>query len=88
MKYARDHWKIESMHWILDVDFREDDCPVKSENTQKILNMMRKLSIKLHIDYIEEFKPKRKTIVSSVRNCLTNNDKLEHFINNAFCTEN
>ena len=88
MKYARNHWKIESMHWILDVDFREDDCPVKSENTQKILNVMRKLSIKLHIDYIEKFKPKRKTIVSSIRNCLTNNDKLEHFINNAFCTEN
>lgn len=84
MKYARNHWKIESMHWILDVDFREDDCPVKSENTQKILNIMRKLSIKLHADYIEKTKPKRKTIISSVRGCLTNNDKLENFLNTAF----
>ncbi len=84
MKYARNHWKIESMHWILDVNFKEDDCPVRSENTQKILNMLRKLAIKLHSDYIEKTKPKRKTIISSIRNCLTNNRKLEDFLNTAF----
>lgn len=84
MKYARNHWKIESMHWILDVDFKEDKCPVKSENTQKILNIMRKLSIKLHSDYIKKNNPKRKTIISSIRNCLTNDEKLEHFLDTAF----
>ena len=84
MKYARNHWKIESMHWILDVNFKEDDCPVRSENTQKILNMLRKLAIKLHSDYIEKTKPKRKTIISSIRNCLTNDRKLEDFLNTAF----
>lgn len=84
MKYARNHWKIESMHWILDVNFKEDDCPVRSENTQRILNMLRKLSIKLHSDYIEKTKPKRKTIISSIRNCLTNDRKLEDFLNTAF----
>lgn len=84
MKYARNHWKIESMHWILDVNFKEDDCPVKSENTQKILNMLRKLAIKLHSNYIEKTKPKRKTIISSIRNCLTNDRKLEDFLNICF----
>lgn len=84
MKYARNHWKIESMHWILDVNFKENDCPVRSENTQKILNMLRKLAIKLHSDYIEKTKPKRKTIISSIRNCLTNDRKLEDFLNTAF----
>lgn len=84
MKYARNHWKIESMHWILDVNFKEDNCPVRSENTQKILNIMRKLAIKLHSDYIEKTKPKRKTIISSIRNCLTNDRKLEDFLNTAF----
>lgn len=84
MAYARNHWKIESMHWILDVNFKEDDCPVRSENTQKILNILRKLAIKLHSDYIEKTKPKRKTIISSIRNCLTNDRKLEDFLNNAF----
>lgn len=84
MKYARNHWKIESMHWILDVNFKEDDCAVRSENTQKILNMLRKLAIKLHSNYIEKTKPKRKTIISSIRNCLTNDRKLEDFLNTAF----
>lgn len=84
MKYVRNHWKIESMHWMLDVDFKEDNCPIQSENTQKILNMLRKLAIKLHSDYIEKTKPKRKTIISSIRNCLTNNRKLEHFLDTAF----
>lgn len=84
MKYARNHWKIESMHWILDVNFKEDDCAVRSENTQKILNMLRKLAIKLHLNYIEKTKPKRKTIISSIRNCLTNDRKLEDFLNTAF----
>lgn len=84
MKYARNHWKIESMHWILDVNFKEDDCLVRSENTQKILNMLRKLAIKLHSDYIEKTKPRRKTIISSIRNCLTNDRKLEDFLNTAF----
>ncbi|MCI8758136.1 MAG: transposase [Oscillospiraceae bacterium] len=27
MELAREHWKIESMHWILDVTFSEDACP-------------------------------------------------------------
>ena len=85
MKYARNHWKIESMHWMLDVNFKEDYCEVRSENTQKILNIIRKLVIKLHKDYIEKTKPKRKTIISSIRNCLTNDKKLENFLDNAFC---
>jgi len=84
MKYARNHWKIESMHWILDVNFKEDDCPVRSENTQKVLNMLRKLAIKLRSNYIEKTKTKTKTIISSIRNCLTNDRKLEDFLNISF----
>ncbi len=26
MALAREHWKIESMHWLLDVTFSEDTC--------------------------------------------------------------
>lgn len=84
MKYARNHWRIESMHWILDVNFKKDECPIKSENTQRTLNTTRKLAIKLHLDYIERTKPKRKTIISSIRNSLTNDRKLENFLNTTF----
>ena len=32
LRTVREHWKIESMHWILDVVFSEDDCCIISEN--------------------------------------------------------
>ena len=46
--------------------------------------IMRKVSIKLHSDYIKKNNTKRKTIISSIRNCLTNDRKLEHFLDTAF----
>ena len=84
MKYARNHWKIESMHWILDIIFKEDDCPVKSKKTQRILNALRKMAIKIHVNYIEKANPKRKTIASSVRRCLMDNDTLEDVLEMCF----
>lgn len=80
LKYARNHWKIESYHWILDVNYKEDFCKVRNENAQRVLNSFRKISIKLHKEYIERNNPKRKTIISSIRNCLTSNKKLEEFL--------
>lgn len=85
MKYARNHWKIESMHWLLDVNFGEDDCPVKSTNTQRILNMIRKLALKMHSEYIEKTHPKRKTIISSIRSCALSNERFEDFLDKSFC---
>ena len=43
MELAREHWKIESMHWILDVTFSEDDCRFLSENAHKSMNALRNL---------------------------------------------
>lgn len=34
LKITREHWKIESMHWLLDVVFSEDECAIVSENTK------------------------------------------------------
>ncbi len=30
LRIVREHWKIESMHWMLDVDFSEDNCRFSS----------------------------------------------------------
>ena len=48
MELAREHWKIESMHWILDVTFSEDDCRFLSENTHKSMNALRKFALAVH----------------------------------------
>lgn len=45
LRHARGEWSVETMHWLLDVHFAEDDCRVQDENTQKVLNMIRKIII-------------------------------------------
>lgn len=45
LKHARAEWSVESMHWLLDVHFGEDDCRVQDENIQRVLNIIRKIVI-------------------------------------------
>ena len=45
LKHARAEWSVESMHWLLDVNFGEDFCRIQDENVQKILNIVRKVVI-------------------------------------------
>ena len=40
-------WSVESMHWILDVQFGEDNCRVEDDHVQRNLNILRKLAINL-----------------------------------------
>jgi len=49
---SREHWKIESLHWMLDVVFSEDDCKVLSDNGHKTLNVFRKLALLIHKRFI------------------------------------
>jgi predicted transposase YbfD/YdcC len=48
LKITREHWKIESLHWMLDVVFSEDDCRLQSDDGQMSLNAFRKLAVFLH----------------------------------------
>ena len=52
MELAREHWKIESMHWILDVTFFEDDCRFLSENAHKSMNALRKFALAVHKNFL------------------------------------
>jgi predicted transposase YbfD/YdcC len=58
MKITREHWKIESLHWILDVVFSEDACRLESEESNKTLNSFRKLAILVHRTYVKSNKLK------------------------------
>jgi predicted transposase YbfD/YdcC len=72
---VREHWKIESMHWVLDVVFSEDKCALVSENGHKTLNILRKLALLLHKKFIATL-PKKITIKASLLRCLMNDDAL------------
>jgi predicted transposase YbfD/YdcC len=45
---VREHWKVEnSLHWVLDVAFREDESRVRIGHAQKNLTVVRKISLNL-----------------------------------------
>jgi len=43
----RSHWGVESMHWILDMTFREDESRVRLGHAPKTLSMARKFALNL-----------------------------------------
>jgi|APIni6443716594_1056825.scaffolds.fasta_scaffold110810_1 predicted transposase YbfD/YdcC len=47
-KAVRSHWGIEnSLHWVLDVTFREDDCRVRKGHAPQNFSALRKLALTL-----------------------------------------
>jgi predicted transposase YbfD/YdcC len=45
---VRDHWGIEnSVHWVLDVAFREDECRIRKDNAAINMAMLRHLGLNL-----------------------------------------
>ena len=71
MEIAREHWKIESMHWMLDVTFSEDQCHFSSENAQKTLNAMRKCALAVHKNFLLKVH-KKSSLKSSMLTALIN----------------
>lgn len=48
LEVARTHWSIENqLHWVLDVDFDEDDARSRKDNAPQNLALLRKLALNL-----------------------------------------
>ncbi|WP_371845310.1 transposase [Vibrio parahaemolyticus] len=43
----RSHWQIESMHWMLDVTFREDESRIRRGTGALAFNALRKITLSL-----------------------------------------
>lgn len=71
MEITREHWKIESMHWMLDVIFSEDQCRFSTENAQKTLNAMRKCALAVHKNFLFNIH-KKSSLKSSMLTALIN----------------
>ena len=75
LKMARAEWSVETMHWLLDVHFREDFCRVIDGNIQQTLNMLRKAALNM----VKRFKQttKSKLALSKIMfNCLLDSNAL------------
>lgn len=45
---VRNHWRIEnSLHWVLDVAFREDDCRIRKDNAPQNFAVLRHIASSL-----------------------------------------
>ena len=44
---VRNHWEVESMHWVLDMTFREDECRIRKGQGPLVFNIMRKIAMGL-----------------------------------------
>ncbi len=41
------HWQVESMHWMLDMTFREDESRIRKGRGALAFNVMRKIAMGL-----------------------------------------
>jgi len=60
LEIVREYWRIESMHWQLDVVFSEDDCRILNSNGQKSMNIFRKFALAIHKKYVNLLPQKTK----------------------------
>lgn len=44
---VRNHWQVESMHWVLDMTFREDESRIRKGRGPLAFNVMRKIAMTL-----------------------------------------
>lgn len=49
--YTRNEWSVETMHWLLDVNLKEDSSRVRNKNTQIVLNIFRKIVLNCLVSY-------------------------------------
>ena len=75
LNIVRRHWQIESMHWLLDVVFSEDDCKLLSDNGNETLNILRKLALLLHKQFLAK-QSKKCSIKSNLLSCLMDEEYL------------
>jgi predicted transposase YbfD/YdcC len=81
LEIVREHWKIESMHWQLDVVFSEDDCRILNSNGQKTLNIFRKFSLALHKKDVSGISKKTKpSLKNNMFRALLSDDRLLEII--------
>jgi predicted transposase YbfD/YdcC len=68
---VRGHWSIESMHWVLDVNFREDDSRTRERTLGNNLSWLRRFAVTLLKRH-----PVKDSIRGKMIRCMLNTDFL------------
>jgi predicted transposase YbfD/YdcC len=68
---VRGHWGIEAMHWVLDVNFREDDSRTRERTMGNNLSWLRRFAVTLLKRH-----PEKDSLRGKMMSCMLNNDFL------------
>jgi predicted transposase YbfD/YdcC len=68
---VRGHWGIESMHWVLDVNFREDDSRTRERNLGNNLSWLRRFAVTLLKRH-----PEKDSLRGKMMSCMLSTDFL------------
>ena len=68
---VRGHWGIESMHWVLDVNFREDDSRTRERTLGNNLSWLRRFAVTLLKRH-----PAKDSLRGKMMSCMINTDFL------------
>jgi predicted transposase YbfD/YdcC len=68
---VRGHWGIESMHWILDVNFREDEHRTRERTLGNNLSWLRRFAVTLLKRH-----PDKDSLRGKMMSCMINTDYL------------
>ena len=68
---VRGHWGIESMHWVLDVNFREDDSRNRERTMGNNLSWLRRFAVTLLKHH-----PEKDSLRGKMMSCMLNTDFL------------
>lgn len=77
--YTRNEWSVESMHWLLDVNLKEDTCRVTDENVQTNLNIIRKIILNT-LKMYKNATNSKKALSKIMRKCLFDTEELEKLL--------
>ena len=73
----RSHWQVENnLHWVLDVDFREDDCTARTGHAAENFALLRKIALNM----LKKESTKKTSIRRKVNKACWDNDFLARIV--------
>lgn len=77
---VREHWGIESMHWVLDATMNEDACQIYKDHGAENLSCLRHMSLNM----LRE-EPTKPSIIGKQKRCMMSTSMLETVLSAGFC---
>lgn len=83
MRHKRNHWSVEnSLHWVLDMAFREDESRARKDNSAENFNVLRQIALNI----LKSEKGFKGSITDKQFKCLLDSSYLDKIVKNWICS--